>query len=277
MKAGSLILLLVGAFGLGVSSLAQSEFVAQITMKGGRQQAVSKLTWRDQYFLEAPESKASIPAEAIERISFRFTYIDLAMCETLFRTGEWTKLESLLQTHVEPLRKMARFSSNLGDYFVWQLRMEFWNGRLGAAEKSIALLRNFSDQRYAPFVQLYQVLIDLERGKEPDPALYELALGMHEIPAAMRLFVRAALAYADTDYKVALQKLAKISIEHSREQEWMPAALEMEARIYLNTGRFKEAGDAADELIMAFPGTPWVEKGKKIKKQITASGGEVGS
>jgi hypothetical protein len=79
------------------------------------------------------------------------------------------------------------------------------------------------------------------------------------------LFESARLAVEQGHYKEALQDLAQITIGHSRDGEWMPAALFYEGMVYKQTGRPEAAAYVAEELTVGWPASDWSRRAEELK------------
>jgi hypothetical protein len=84
-------------------------------------------------------------------------------------------------------------------------------------------------------------------------------------PEASALFESARLAVEQGQFTEALQNLAQITIVHSRDGEWVPAALFYEGVVYKKTGQPEAAAYVAEELTVGWPTSDWSRRTEELK------------
>jgi hypothetical protein len=252
----------------GLALAAHAQYAAKITINTGNSFVVNKLNiMNDRLFSDSGQASTSV--SSIQRIEFRFTGISLDMCESMFRSGDRKSLESLLKQYVGPVLQYNHLPTNLGDYLVWMLRVQFWNGNYSAAGRTVGVLRKMDGPRLVDAANLYFSAMLLEQGKADDAAtVFTSVMQPDDVSVPMAEYIRGRLAAERGDYRQAMQHVSTILAFHSRDPEWMPPATALEARVYLETGQAGKAAVVAEELIMAYPGSLWSERGEEIKKEI---------
>jgi hypothetical protein len=83
---------------------------------------------------------------------------------------------------------------------------------------------------------------------------------------AAALFETARQAVDQGQYKEALETLAQISVFHSRDPEWVPAAVFYEGLVYKQTGHPEAARHAAEELLLGWPDSAWSRRAGELKQ-----------
>ena len=84
-------------------------------------------------------------------------------------------------------------------------------------------------------------------------------------PEASALFKSARQAVEQKRYAEALETLAQITVLNSRDQELAPAAVFYEGFVYKQTGHSEAARQAAEELLLGWPGSEWSRRAEELK------------
>ncbi len=84
-------------------------------------------------------------------------------------------------------------------------------------------------------------------------------------PEASALFATARQAVEQGRYTEALQTLAQISVLHSHDAKWVPAAVFYEGLVYKQTGCPEAAAYAAEELTIGWPESEWSRRAGELK------------
>jgi hypothetical protein len=255
-------------FFMGTTLVAQAQFAAKVTVKTGNSFVVKELNIRgDRLYSESGQASTSV--SSISQLEFRYSGINLKMCESMFRSGDRKALESLLKQYVGPTLQYSYIPGNLSDYMVWMLRVQIWNRNYSAAQQSIGSLRKMNDGKVVDTANLYFVYLLLEQ-KKTDSAetVFDQVMDPDAISIPMAEYIRGRLANERGDYRQAMQHVSHVLAFHSRDIEWMPPATALEAQVYKLTGQLKKAETVANELTMAYPGTQWSELGEDIKKEV---------
>jgi hypothetical protein len=253
---------------VGILLGAQAQYAAKISLKTGNSFVVKKLNIKgDRLYPDAGQSSTSV--SSISKIEFRYAGIDLKMCESMFRSGDLKSLNSLLNQYVAPTLQYSHLPTNINDYLTWMLRVQVWSGNQTTAEKTIGIMRKMEDGHAVDTANMYFSYLLLEQGKaESAQTVFDQVLDPASVSVAMTEYIRGRLAFERGDYRRTMQQLSKVLAFHSRNVEWMPPTTVLEAQVYKQTGQLKKAGTVANELIMAYPGTPWSELGEDLKKEV---------
>jgi hypothetical protein len=267
---GKTTIALLVAFG---GMAAHAQYAAKVTLNSGNSFVVQKLNIVNGR-LQSDSGQASSSLSMIQEVEFRFAGINLKMCQSMFRSGDRRSLESLLNQYVGPVVQFSNLPGNLGDYLVWLVRVQYWNGNTSGATESIRILRQLKDPAHVNMANLYFAMLLLDQNK-PDQArtVFASIEDPDAVSAPMAEYIRGKLALADGDHRQAMQHAAKIIAFHSRDPEWLPPATGLEALIYQQTGQLKKAETVANELMMAYPGTQWSRLGERIKQEAIGNAG----
>ncbi len=251
---------------LGCATVAQAQYAAKVSMQNGNSFVIKKLNIKGER-LYSDDGKASTSVSLITAVEFRFSGINLSMCEKMFRSGDRKSLEGLLNQYVSPVVPYSYLPGNLGEYMVWMLRAEFWNGNQSAAVKTIEALREMDDPEWVKTANLYFVVLLLEQGNVADAkSLFEGVVDPEHFSVPMAEYIRAKLAIAVGEHRSAMQYIAQILAFHSDDAEWMAPATALELEVYQASGQLEKAQVVAQELMMAYPGTVWGKLGEKVMK-----------
>jgi hypothetical protein len=255
-------------FSIGILVGAQAQYAAKITVNSGNSFVVKKLNISGDR-LYSDTGKASTSVSSIKKIEFRYAGINLKLCESMFRSGDLKSLGSLLQQYVGPTIQYNYIPGNLGDYLVWMLRVQVWNGSHTAAQKTIGVMRKMEDGKIIDTANMYFTYLLLEQGKaDSAKTIFEQVLDPEAVSIPMAEYIRGRLAFDRGDYRETMQQVAKVLAFHSRSVEWMPPVTALEAQTYKQTGQLRKAETVSNELMMAYPGTQWSELGEDIKKEV---------
>jgi tetratricopeptide (TPR) repeat protein len=210
----------------------------------------------------------------VKGIEFRFQVICLPLCEKMFDSGDRKSLEGLLDQHLAPVAQYSYLPTNLGDYLVWWLRAQYWNGNLAGAAKTIGLIRQTNDPALSEVASLYFAMMLIDQGKLADAkTVFSSVANPDGISVPMAEYIRGKLVLEEGDPRQAMQHVARIIAFYSRDAEWMAPATVLEARIYQRMGQPGKAMAVADELMIAYPGTQWSKLGEQIKNESTGNAG----
>jgi len=260
MMPGKYIMLL-----LLVAGSVQAQYSAMVTVNSGNSFVVKQLDIREGR-LYSEGGRASTSVDSIANIEFRFSGVGLGMCKRMFRSGDRKALESLLDQYVGPVAHLAYLPGNLGDYLVWRMRVQYWNGNTTAFSKSVSLLRNASDSALSTTANLYFAAYLIDQSRFEDARrVFDTLNDPDQVSPAMAEYIRGRLAVEQRDYRQAMRHIANVIAFHSRDIEWMPPATALEMRVYQETGQLQKAEIVANELTMAYPGTRWSLLGEQLK------------
>jgi hypothetical protein len=252
----------------GLVAASHAEYAAKITVNTGNSFVVKELNIKGDR-LYSDTGNASTSVSVITDVEFRFPGLNLKMCETMFRSGDRTSLESMLQQNIEPVMAYSYLPTNLGGYMEWLLRVQVWNGNQAGAGKTIGLMRKINDNRGVDAANLYFSLLLLDQGKaDQAKVVFDTVMKPEEVSVPMAEYLNARFAVESGDYRKTMQHISKILAFHSRDFEWMGPATALEARVYKETGQLEKAASVANELTMAYPGTRWSKLGEEIKKEL---------
>ncbi|VGO22827.1 tetratricopeptide repeat protein [Pontiella sulfatireligans] len=254
-------------------SLAHGQYAAKVTVNSGNSFVVKQLNIQGDR-LKSDTGLASTSLSMIKSVEFRFSGINLNMCETMFRSGDRNALESLLKQYVGPVAKYSYLSGNMGDYLLWMLRVQYWNGKASDAANTAKQLIQTNVPEYIDASTLYSTMMLLDQGK-PDEAqaAFSSVADPEALSVPMAEYIRGKLALEAGEYRDAMKHTAQIVAFHSLDPEWMAPATGLEALIYQQTGQLKKADTVATELMIAYPGTRWSKLGETIKKETTGTSG----
>ena len=256
---------------LALCAAAHAQYAARVTVASGNAFVVQNLDIRGDRLYHG-DGESSTGVSMIKNVEFRFSGVGLPMCERMFRLGDRKALESLLEENVGPVARFAYLPGNLGDYLGWLLRVQYWNGNLEGARKTVGQLRQTNNPRFVELASLYFSLVLLDQGQPEDArAVFGSVENPDGISKPMAEYIRGRFALEDREYRKAMRHAAQIVAFHSRDAEWMPPATALEAEIYLQTGQWGKARTVAEELMLAYPGTSWEKQGETIKREATAN------
>ncbi|MBT8043191.1 MAG: hypothetical protein KJN67_02745 [Pontiella sp.] len=257
----------------GVTLSANAQYAAKITVGSGNSFVVNRLNIRDNR-LYSNDGQSSSSLAMVKQIEFRFTGLGLAMCEKMFRSGDLKSLESLLNQYVAPVARHSALPTNLGDYLLWMVRVQYWNENQPGMSKSIGHLRQTNNQALIDAASLYFVMLLIDQGKLADAkTVFASVAEPDKVSVPMAEYIRGRMAYEERDSRAAMQHVARIIAFHSRDPEWMPPATALEALVYQQLGQPQKAAVVADEMIIAYPGTRWSTLGEKIKMESMGNTG----
>ncbi len=257
----------------GIAVSVNAQYAAKITVSSGNTFVVNKLNIQgDRLFSENGQTSSSLAM--IKEIEFRFTGISLAMCEKMFRTGDRKSLEGLLDQYVSPVAQYSHLPTNLGDYLLWMVRVQYWNESLQGASKTIGLIRQTKNQSLIDAASLYFVMLLIDQQKLSDAkTVFASIADPDSVSVPMAEYIRGRFAHEEGDSREAMQHVARIIAFHSRDPEWMAPATALEALVYQQLGQPQKAAVVADEMIIAYPGTRWSKLGEKIKMESMGNTG----
>lgn len=266
------IVMLVLACSAG-TLFAQTQYAAKVTVNSGNSFVVKKLNIQgDRLYPETGNSFTSLTM--IKRIEFRFSGISLKLCDSMFRTGDRKSLEGLIEQNVGPLAQYSNLPTNLGDYLVWWLKAQYWNGNAAGFGKTIGYIRQTGNQEHMDVASMYFVMLLLDQGKVDNAKTVFSSIGNpEEISIPMTEYIRGKIAMESGELREAMQHVARIIAFHGRHEEWMPPATVLEARIYQQLGQPQKAEAVASELIIAYPNSRWSKLGETIKMESTGTRG----
>ncbi|WP_372806807.1 tol-pal system YbgF family protein [Pontiella sp.] len=255
------------------SVVAQSEYAAKVTVNNGSSFVVKNLNIKgDRLYAETGSASSSL--SMISEIEFRFSGVSLPLCEKLFYTGDRKSLESMLEQYVGPVAQYSYLPTNLGDYLVWMLKAQYWNGNAAGVGKTIGLIRAEKSQSHVDVASLYFVMLLIDQGKTEDAKrVFESVSQPESVSVPMAEYIQGKLALEGGEPRLAMQHVARILAFHSRDAEWLAPATVLEARIYQQLGQPQKAEAVANELMIAYPGTQWSTLGAQIKKESTGNAG----
>ncbi|MDZ8119764.1 tetratricopeptide repeat protein [Pontiella agarivorans] len=267
LKMAAVLLLAV----LSVS--AQSEYAAKVTLNSGNSFVVKMLNIQgDRLKLDTGES--SFALSMIQSIEFRFSGVGLNMCESMFHRGDRKALEGLLDQYVGPVAQYSHLSTNLGDYLIWWLRCQYWNGNAAGAGATVGYIRKSGNKRDMDVAGMYFTMMLLDQGKVENARTVFSSVGYPaDISEPMTEYIQGRFALEAGDLKAAMKHVAKIIAFHIRDEEWLPPATVLEAEIYQQLGQPVKAAAVAEELIIAYPDSRWSRRGETIKVESTGSRG----
>jgi len=261
---------LYGALFLGLllSAAVHAQYAARITVSGGNTFVAKELNIKNGR-LYTDTGRAASSVSMVKEVEFRFPGLDLNMCENMFRSFSSRKsLEGLLEQYVGPVKQYTYLPGNLGEYLVWMLRVQFWNGSYTEANQTIELLRDIENTTQQKIADLYYCLILIEQDRVEDAkTVFARISDPDQYSQPMAEYIRGRIALEEGAYRQAMMHAAEIIAFYSRDVEWMPPATALEALIYQRTGQLQKAGIVADELMMAYPGSQWSRLGEKIKQE----------
>jgi len=261
------------ALGVAGSVAAQTEYAARVTVNSGNSFVVKKLNIKgDRLYTENGQSSSSL--SMVSNIEFRFMGVSLPLCEKMFHTGDRKSLEGLLEQYVMPVAQYSYLPTNLGGYLEWLLRAQYWNRSFAGAGKTIGLLRQTGVQGHIDVASFYFTLMLLDQGKVGDAKeVFSSIADPASVSKAGTEFIEGKFALEEGRPRQAMQHVARIIAFHARDQEWMAPATVLEARIYQRLGQQEKAALVANELMIAYPGSQWSERGEQIKKESTGNAG----
>lgn len=253
---------------LSVGSEVRAEYSAKVSLNSGKSFVVKQLNIRDgRLYLEG--GQASTPVSFIKKVDFGFSSINITLCESMFRSGDYKGLERLMTEQIDPVLVYAGLAGNLNDYLVWRLRAQFWSDDLDGAAKSIASLEQQEASEHADIAHLYSALLLLSQDRlDEAKEMFSSVLNPESVSVPMAEYIHGQIAAGLGDYRQAMLHVSQVLAFYSRDLEWMPAATALEARVYQETGQLKKAATVANELCMAYPDTRWSVLGEDIKKNV---------
>jgi len=266
---GILIMLIAAAASVG----SAQQYAAKITVSSGNSFLVKNLRIEgDRLYQETGSSSTAV--SMIKEIEFRFSGISLSMCEKMFRSGDRKSLEGLLEMNIGPVMQYSYLPTNLGDYLVWLLKVQYWNGNQAGMAKTISQIRQTNDAGRIDIASLYFAMMLLDQGKlENAKTVFASVANPELISVPMAEYIRGAIALEEGSAREAMQHVARIIAFHGRDPEWMPPATVLEARAYQMLGHPEKAVAVANELIIAYPGTQWSKMGEAIKTESNGTSG----
>ncbi|MDF7826061.1 hypothetical protein P4B35_18670 [Pontiellaceae bacterium B12227] len=255
------------------SVFAQTQYAAKVTVNSGNSFVVKQLNIKgDRLYPEKGGSSTSL--SMIQRIEFRFSGISLNMCDSMFRTGDRKSLEGLIEQNVGPLAQYSHLPTNLGAYLIWWLKAQYWNGNAAGVGKTIGYIRQTGDEELINVASMYFTMLLLDQGKvENADTVFSSIASPEDISVPMTEYIRGKIAVESGELREAMQHVARIIAFHSRNEEWLPPATVLEARIYQRLGHPQKAEAVANELIIAYPNSRWSKLGETIKMETTGTRG----
>lgn len=267
LKSSMVLAVLLGA------AVASAQYSARVTVSSGSSFTVQQLNIRGGE-LVTEGGQVSTALSSIRSIDFSFTGLGLQMCEELFRAGKYRQLGALLDQYVTPVEQYAHLPGNLGEYLLWQLRVQYWNQEKSAVTETLRRIRKVGRIELLEQANLYYALMLIDQGRAADAkAIFAGISDTAKIPAALKAYYEAQMAMSYGEYRSAMRHVAQIIAFHSRDPEWLPPATVLEAQIYQEMGQTKKAEIVANELIMAYPGSQWSRQGEELIKEATGKRG----
>ncbi|QBG47558.1 hypothetical protein EGM51_09190 [Verrucomicrobia bacterium S94] len=252
---------------------AKSQYAAKVTLNSGHSFVVKALNIQGDRLMQDTGS-SSFALSMIQSIEFRFSGVGLSMCESMFYRGDRKALEGLLEQYVGPVAQYSALPTNLGDYLVWWLRCQYWNGNTGGAGTTVGYIRKTGNERDMDVAGMYFALMLLDQGNVENARTVFSDIGNPaDISEPMTEYIQGRFALEAGKLKTAMQHVAKIIAFHIRDEEWLPPATVLEAEIYQKLGQPVKAAAVADELIIAYPNSRWSKRGETIKMESTGSRG----
>ena len=269
-KLSMLVMMLVCSAG---SLFAQTQYAAKITVNSGNSFVVHQLNVKgERLYQEAGGSSTAL--SMIRKIEFHFSGISLNMCDSMFRMGDRKSLEGLLEQNIGPLAQYSNLPTNLGDYLIWWLKAQYWNGNVAGVGQTIGYIRQADDSVLIDEASMYFAMLLLDQGQVDNARTIFSSVGNpEEISIPMTEYIRGKFALESGELREAMQHVARIIAFHSRDEEWLPPATVLEARIYQRIGHPQKAVAVAGELIIAYPNSRWSKLGETIKMESTGTRG----
>lgn len=256
-----------------LSVSAQSEYAAKVTLNSGNSFVVKSLNIQGDR-LKQDAGSSSIALSMIQSIEFRFSGVGLSMCESMFHRGDRKALEGLLDQYIGPVAQYSSLPTNLGDYLVWWLKCQYWNGNTAGAGTTVAYIRKTGNKRDMDVAGMYFTMMLQDQGNVENARTVFSSIGNPaEISEPMTEYIQGRFALEAGNLKTAMQHVAKIIAFHIRDEEWLPPATVLEAEIYQQLGQPVKAAAVAEELIIAYPNSRWSQRGEMIKMESTGSRG----
>ena len=269
-KFSMLVLVLASSAG---SLFAQTQYAAKVTVNSGNSFVVKQLNVKgERLYQETGGSSTSL--SMIQMIEFRFSGISLKMCDSMFQTGDRKSLEGLIEQNVGPLAQYSNLPTNLGAYLIWWLRAQYWNGNAAGVGTTVGYIRQTEEPILIDEASMYFTMLLLDQGKVDNARTVFSSVGSpEEISVPMTEYIRGKFALESGELREAMQHVARIIAFHSRDEEWLPPATVLEARIYQRLGHPQKAEAVANELIIAYPNSRWSKLGETIKMESTGTRG----
>ena len=243
-------------------SVAAAGFVSaseiQVTFTNGAVRTLPSLRIEGG-FLQLTEGRVDLPK--ISSVRFVMGTLPEDQIEAAFPEGLDRESFGVLKEMQPSLLAAAGLKGNAGVWLQALLRAYFWQGDYASAEE---LIQAPGAAGILPASPVYEALIRIGQNR-PDES--ERLLASLDLPDGrpVTAYVHAQAAFAQEQYKEALQHLAQVALAGSRDSEWTPASIWLEGLIYKKTGQDEAAAYAARELTERYPGGYWSRRAEELK------------
>jgi tetratricopeptide (TPR) repeat protein len=210
-----------------------------------------------------PAENVQIPVVQVVSAEFTFDGFSTAQCRELLERSDTDTVIRKLTDAKDSLLTAVAFKGNAPEWLRLLSQAQFHNGDYAAATATMQTLRQTGDlsaEESAP----YEILSLIEGNRIAEAAKLFDAAKMPDKAAAELILAR--LSASRSDYKDALQHLARLQIFYYREKEWMPCALFYEGLVSKQVGLPAASAAAVQELETLYPASRWCRMAKEQLK-----------
>ena len=218
------------------------------------------------------EGELNLPPERILRIDFSVS-TDRNRILDLYLDEKFDQIRDLLARELTPLLPYADVPSNVGWFHNMYMRSLYWTGR----HQELARIATQFEDLTTPEIR-YQARLWRTLALIATEALDEAAEVFDTIPSAesgLRYtapyhYTRARLHEAAGRTGEAREAIASVIAFHTKDFEWMPAALCLSAQWYAEAGNTQVARQITDEIRTAYPATRWSAQAEMLADSLAA-------
>jgi hypothetical protein len=234
----------------------------KVTLQSGTVRTLDSLIVKDGRLL-LPAENVQVPVVQVTEAEFTFDGFSTEQCRELLERSDTDTVVRKLADAKNSLLTAVSFKGNAPEWLRLLSRAQFHNGDYAAAILTMQTLRqtgNLSAEEFAP----YEILSLIEGNRIAEAAKLFEASKMTDKAAAE--FILARLSASRSDYKDALQHLARLQIFYYREKEWMPCALFYEGLVSKQAELPAASAAAVQELETLYPAGRWCRMAKEQLK-----------
>ncbi|NOU35680.1 MAG: hypothetical protein HOO88_02755 [Kiritimatiellaceae bacterium] len=234
----------------------------KVTLQSGTVRTMDSLVVKDGRLLLSAEN-VQVPVVQVVSAEFTFDGFSTGQCRELLDRGDADGVIKKIADAGTSLLAAVSMKGNAPEWLRLLSRAQFHSGDYAAAIATMQTLRqtgNLSAEEFAP----YEIISLIEANRIAEAAKMFDAAKMSDKAAAE--FILARLSASRSDYKEALQHLARLQIFYYREKEWMPCALFYEGLVSKQAELPTASAAAVQELETLYPASRWCRIAKEQLK-----------
>ena len=192
-----------------------------------------------------------IDASTVDRLEIKDSEYDAVRIQQDFSDANYSAVIGALESVVLPVSEYMAIPNNVQDACEQLMKAYVWNGD---GEKAAALADQVLTSSKPEQVVSALVARALAALQMNDTATAEVCRAELKDPAA-ELYVRASIERAQGDSQKAIQTVVDLIATHPNNQDWMPPAELLGAKLYLDLGMTNAAETTARQTQKMYAGT----------------------